>query len=117
MGARIVSSRGHVLADRARWATSGPERRKGLIGAPPLERGDGLILDRAYQVHTFRMSWPIDVVFCSREWEVRHVIRSMVPRRMSKFVFGGRYAIELPAGSVPDDVAGGDRLTVETASS
>ena len=113
MRARIVSGSGHVLADRARWAMSGPERRKGLIGSAPLETGEGLILDRAYQVHTFRMSWPIDVLFCSRDWEVRHVIRSMVPGRMSKFVLGGRYAIELPAGTLPSGMARGDRLIVE----
>jgi uncharacterized membrane protein (UPF0127 family) len=113
MPARIVSSEGHVLADRARWAISGSERRKGLIGAADLEPGEGLILDRAYQVHTFRMSWPIDVLFCTRDWEVRHLIRSMAPGRMSKFVLGGRYAIELPAGSVPHDVGRGDHLTVE----
>ena len=113
MPARIVSGSGHVLADRARWALSGPERRKGLIGAPPLRSGEGLILDRAYQVHTFRMSWPIDVLFCSRDWEVRHIIRSMVPGRMSKFVLRGRYAIELPAGTVPPGVGRGDRLVVE----
>jgi uncharacterized membrane protein (UPF0127 family) len=59
------------------------------------------------------MSWPIDVLFCNRDWEVRHIIRSMVPRRMSKFVLGGRYAIELPAGSVPPEVNRGDRLLVE----
>ena len=112
MHARIVSGSGHVLADRARWALSGPERRQGLIGAAPLEPGEGLILDRAYQVHTFRMSWPIDVLFCDRDWEVRHVIRSMVPRRMSKFVVRGRYAIELPAGSVPKVLGRGDRLVV-----
>jgi uncharacterized membrane protein (UPF0127 family) len=113
MQARIVSSDGHVIADRARWATSGPERRKGLIGAAPLEPGEGLILDRAYQVHTFRMSWPIDVLFCSRDWEVRHVIRSMVPGRMSKLVLRGRYAVELPAGSVPAGLGRGDRLVVK----
>ena len=116
MRAKIVSGAGYVLADRARWARSGPERRKGLIGAPPLEPGEGLILERAYQVHTFRMSWPIDVVFCDRQWEIRHLIRSMVPGRMSKFVFRGWYAIELPAGSMPADVSVGERLTVDEVS-
>jgi uncharacterized membrane protein (UPF0127 family) len=113
MPARIVSSGGHVLAESARWAISGRERRKGLIGAARLEPGEGLILDRAYQVHTFRMSWPIDVLFCTRDWEVRHLIRSMAPGRMSRFVLGGRFAIELPAGSVPHDVGRGDHLIVE----
>jgi hypothetical protein len=36
----------------------------------------------------------------------------MVPRRMSKFVVRGRYAIELPAGSVPKGLGRGDRLVV-----
>jgi uncharacterized membrane protein (UPF0127 family) len=113
MFARIVSDDGHLLADRARWAKSGPERRKGLIGSPPLEAGEGLIIDRAYQVHTFRMSFPIDVVFCSKSWEVKHIIRSMVPRRLSRLVLGARFAIELPAGSVPTSLSRGNRLIVE----
>jgi uncharacterized protein len=112
--ARITMDRtGRVLADRARWARTGMERRKGLIGSPTLEPGEGLIVDRSPQVHTFGMSWPIDVVFCTKSWTVKHIVRSMVPGRLSRVVLGARYAIELPAGAAGDDLQVGDRLEVE----
>jgi uncharacterized protein len=110
---RIAIQRtGRALADRARWARTGRERRKGLLGSPPLQPGDGLIIDRSPQIHTFRMSWPIDVVFCTSSWEIRHMVRSMVPGRLSRFVLGARYAIELPEGTLGEDVRIGDRLMV-----
>jgi len=110
----IVSSSGHILADRARWATTSKEKRRGLIGSAPLQPGEGLIIDRAFQVHTFGMSFPIDVIFCSKRWIVKHVVRSMPPRRISKLVPGARYALELPAGSAPVDLKPGDGLTHES---
>lgn len=58
------------------------------------------------------MRWPIDVVFCTKSWRVRHVVHSMAPARLSRVVLGARYAIELPAGAA-DDVRTGDRLSVE----
>ncbi len=81
------------------------------MGAPPPEPGEGLIIDYSPQVHTVRMACPIDVVFCTKSWRVRHVIHSMAPWRLSRVVLGARYAIELPAGAA-DDVRTGDRLVL-----
>jgi uncharacterized protein len=107
---RISAPDGTVLADRARWPKSGRERRKGLLGTSSLRSGEGIILERAYQVHTFGMSYPIDVVFCTKGWEVVHVVDSMKAQRLSRFVVRGFYAIELPAGTV--GVERGDHLDV-----
>lgn len=103
---------GAVLAERARWARTSRERRRGLIGAPPLKSGEGLIIDGGFQVHTFGMRFPIDVVFCDADWSVKHIVRSLGPRRITRVVFGARYAIELPAGSVPRGLVPKARLTV-----
>jgi hypothetical protein len=63
VGSRIVdSSSGCVLAADARWARSRKERRIGLIGSNPLNTGEALIIVGGFQVHTFRMTFPIDVV-------------------------------------------------------
>jgi uncharacterized protein len=107
---RISASDGRVLADRARWPQTGRERRKGLLGTSSLSAGEGVILERAYQVHTFGMSYPIDVVFCTKDWEVVHVVDSMKTQRLGRFVLRGYYAVELPAGTA--SVARGDRLDV-----
>jgi uncharacterized membrane protein (UPF0127 family) len=113
MGSRIVdSSSGYVLAADARWARSRKERRIGLIGSDPLNNGEGLIIVGGFQVHTFQMTFPIDVVFCNKAWTVKHVEHSMVPGRMSRIVWGARYAIELPSGSVPKEVIPGAQLII-----
>lgn len=108
----MVGSSGRIIADRVGWARSFRERSKGLIGRPPLGDGEALVLEPGSQVHTWRMAYPIDVVFCDRDWNVRHIVRSMAPRRMSKFVLGSRYVIELPAGAVPQELEPGTQLKV-----
>lgn len=82
------------------------ERIRGLRGRPPLQQGHALIIPRARQVHTFGMTYPIDVVFCDSKWKVRHVASVMQPGRISKWVWGAYYAIELPAGRAGDLVVG-----------
>lgn len=110
---QISASSGTVLADRARWPKTGRERRRGLLGTESLDPGDGIILERAYQVHTFGMAYAIDVVFCSKDWRVLHVVHSMPPARLGRFVFRGFYAIEIPEGTA--SVERGDRLEVKQA--
>lgn len=110
---RISASSGAVLAERARWPKTGRERRKGLLGTTSLDQGDGIILERAYQIHTFGMAYAIDVAFCSKDWRVLHVVHSMPPGRLSRFVFRGFYAIEVPVGAAA--VERGDRLEVTQA--
>jgi uncharacterized membrane protein (UPF0127 family) len=107
-----VACSGHVLANEAQWARTMTERRRGLIGSPPLKAGQALIIIGGWQVHTFRMDFPIDVVFCNKKWIVKHVVNEMAPSRVSRVVIGARYAIELPAGSVPETLGRGTRLIV-----
>jgi uncharacterized protein len=108
----VVESSGRIIADRVTWARSFRERSKGLIGRPSLRNGEALVIERGAQIHTWRMTYPIDVVFCDRSWVVRHIVRSMRPRRMTRLVLGSRYVIELPAEAVADEVEKGTRLSV-----
>jgi uncharacterized protein len=96
----MLSTRsGRVLAEHLRWARSPAARRRGLLGAPQLEAGEALVIAGAPQVHTFGMRYPIDVLFCSSDWTVLHVVHSMKPRRVSRWVRRARYAVEMPAGA------------------
>ncbi|MGH2749857.1 MAG: DUF192 domain-containing protein [Actinomycetota bacterium] len=108
----VVESSGRIIAREVRWARTLAERTRGLIGAPPPKDGEALVISPALQVHTFRMSYPIDVVFVGRDWRVRHVVRAMKQRRLSRFVTRSRYVIELASGSLPDEVAPGTQLRV-----
>ncbi|MPZ70466.1 MAG: DUF192 domain-containing protein [Actinobacteria bacterium] len=107
----VVERTGKVLAVRVRWAGSSRERRRGLLDGPPLEGDEGLVIPGAFQVHTFGMTYPIDVVFCSRAWIVKRVVRNMPPGRISR-PSAARYAVELTGGRA-SAVRVGDRLVVD----
>lgn len=79
---------------------------KGAIRHPPLGPGEALVIPRARQVHTFGMTYALDVIFCDDRWRVRHVDRALQPRRITKWVFGSRYVIEMPGGKAGDVVPG-----------
>jgi uncharacterized membrane protein (UPF0127 family) len=109
----VVEPSGRILADRVPWARTPAERVRGLVGSAPLESGEALVITRGYQVHTFFMSYPIDVVFCDGAWNVRRVVAAMPPRRITGWVRRSRFVIELPAGAAGDDVRPGVRLIVD----
>jgi uncharacterized membrane protein (UPF0127 family) len=90
---------GAVLADKLTWARRPFERTRGLLGRPPLRPGEALVIEPGAQVHTIGMGYEIDVVFCDRGWTVLHVVHALPPWRITRWVRGARYAIELPAGA------------------
>jgi uncharacterized membrane protein (UPF0127 family) len=101
-----------MLAERIRWARSAMDRARGLIGSP-LGADEALIIVPASQVHTFFVG-AIDVVFCDHGWRVLHVVSPMPPRRVTKWVRGARYVVELNPG-VAAGVAVGDELELVEA--
>ena len=100
---------GVVLSTSERWASSVPERMRGLKEDQPLQPGRALIIPRARQVHTFGMNEPIDVLFCDHGWQVIYAVPMMKPRRITRWVSPAYYVIEL-AGGRAGDVVPGDRL-------
>lgn len=98
---------GGVLAERIVWARSWRSRLRGLL-ASTLAPGEALILEPGKQVHTFFMSYPIDVVFCDARDRVVSVT-SMRPWRVSRWVGNSAYIVELPFGTAAEVVVG-DRL-------
>jgi uncharacterized membrane protein (UPF0127 family) len=104
-----VHATGQMIADRVKWARTPATRVRGILGRGLLS-GEALIIDGGRQIHTFGLREAIDVVFCDRDWTVLHVVRSMKPLRMSRWVRRARFVIELRAGSLPDDLKTGDAL-------
>ena len=89
-------------------------RGKGLLGGRVLEPGHALVLEPAKQVHTIGLRYPIDVVFCTRDWEVLHVVENMRPLRVGRLVARAHFVVELPGGAVRGALSPGDRLVVES---
>jgi uncharacterized protein len=105
---------GEVISSRIGWARTPVERARGLLGRPPLGPDEALVLERASQVHTFGMRYPIAVVFCDASWSVLHMIPSLRPWRISRWVRGARVTIELPIDRTIQ-IQVGDRLAIESS--
>jgi uncharacterized membrane protein (UPF0127 family) len=107
-------TRGESLVTHGRVADNMWTRLKGLIGSPPLEPGEGLLIAPCQSIHTHFMGFPIDVLYVDRENQVVGLHRSLPPWRFGSFHRRARFVIELPAGTL--EATGtevGDRLSVE----
>lgn len=86
---------GEVLAAAEQPATR-RGRAKGLLGREAID--GALVLRPCRQVHTFRMRFPIDVVWCAEDGRVVR-IATLEPGRISRPVLGARFVIEAAAGA------------------
>ena len=114
MAERLIHVRTQeVMADRIAWAIRWDQRARGLIGNRPLQNGGALVIARGRQVHTFGVASEIDVIFCDEHWDVLKVISPMPRRRVTRWVAGTRWTVELPAGRATS-VRIGDALRIES---
>lgn len=113
----VATIDGRVIATAVRRATSPLDRMRGLLGSNRLRAGDALVLEPARQVHTFGMRYPIDVVFCDARGVVVHLVRSLKPWRMTRWVGRARWALELPGGTLDDQPVRGSLVTLPSSPS
>lgn len=108
-----VTRNGDRVCPNCLVARSPLTRMKGLLGRRTLSWDEGLWLEPASSVHTWFMSFPIDVVFVDRELRVVRIVESLPPWRMAA-KRGARSVLELPAGAaVRRGLAEGDGLRLE----
>lgn len=77
-------------------ARSRAARRRGLIGTNGVGRGKGLLL-KGKQVHTFGMSYSIDVVHLAGDGSILKVT-TMRPFRLGRWRRRAKWILELDAG-------------------
>lgn len=92
-------SKGQILAQRAKVASSLLSRLKGLLGTNTLPVGDGLWLKPCRSVHTWFMRYPIDVVFLNAEGSVLSG-STLAPWVFSRWERRAIGVLELPAGTL-----------------
>jgi uncharacterized membrane protein (UPF0127 family) len=109
----LVNARsGSVLAENVETAFDSRTRRLGLLGRSELPAGAALVLAPCNAVHTFRMPFPIDVVFVARDGRVTKIVRRLAAWRAAAS-FSAFATIELRAGAIDAlDLGVGDRLVV-----
>ncbi|MBN1334481.1 MAG: DUF192 domain-containing protein [Deltaproteobacteria bacterium] len=107
-------TRSTILAARASRVDKVWGRMRGLLGAPPLAPGEGMILDPCRSVHTFFLGYSIDVVFVARDGRVVGIVPGLRPWRLSGWFGDARAAVELPSGTTATTgTVAGDLLGLE----
>ena len=72
---------------------------RGLLGRPPLQAGQGLLIAPCPSVHTFGMRYALDLVYLDPEGQVLKLVRELKPWRMSSCPHA-HATLELPAGAI-----------------
>lgn len=107
----VNTTRGTQLASHVGLTTTALERLRGLLGTA--HPGEGLVLEPCASVHMFGMAYPLDIIFADQAAVVRRVVAELRPWRMTGWVRGARYAIELPAGTASrTGTVPGDQLEI-----
>jgi len=75
------------------------ERMKGLLGSPPLNAGEGLLIKPCSAIHTCAMPYPIDLIFMDNKWSIIKTVTSLKPWRIAAAP-AASMVLELPAGSL-----------------
>jgi uncharacterized protein len=93
---------GVVVATSVGVAASFPQRLRGLLARPPLQRDQGLLLLECDSVHTAGMRYPIDVAFLDADGRVVRSISGLRPWRVGLGGPAATHALELPAGCLDE---------------
>lgn len=75
------------------------ERMRGLLGHPPLEQEQGLLIIPCSSIHTFFMHYSIDLVFLNKHWQIKKLVPALKPWRMA-WGPGAAMVLEMQAGTI-----------------
>lgn len=102
---------GDCIVERAMLAVNPLERMRGLLGRPPINAGQAMVLTRCGAVHTCGMGYPIDVLFLDKGWRVVAVRHRVAPWRMAHCLRAST-TVEIAAGEAQKlSLQTGDELT------
>jgi uncharacterized membrane protein (UPF0127 family) len=107
-------TRNQPLITQGRLANTFWLRLRGLLGASPLQKGEGLILAGEKSIHTLFMKFPIDVVYVDKNYKIIRADANMAPYRLGPFVAQSAYVLEMPTGTIANTATEtGDQLKFE----
>ncbi|MCR3956868.1 MAG: DUF192 domain-containing protein [Gudongella sp.] len=108
MASRMMVN-GMVVLEKIIMADTYTKRLQGLLGRKGLEDKEGMMIVPCNSIHTYRMKFPIDVLFVDRDNIVVKVLRDFRPGRMGPFVFKSHFVMEAEAGTFAG-IEKGDKL-------
>lgn len=89
-----------VLADKAKVANTFLTRLVGLLNRSSLDKGEALILDPSYAIHTLFMRFTIDAMFLDKNNKVIGLIHAIQPFRFSPAFYKSVLTIEFPENTL-----------------
>jgi hypothetical protein len=108
------TARNTILGETIEVASTAAQKVRGLLGRECLEDGQGLLFKGCSSLHTFFMSFPIDIVFTDRNGRVLKAAGEVKPFKLVAAPLRAYYAIELPAGAIARSLTReGDVLTFD----
>ncbi len=75
-------------------------RLRGLLGRPPLDEGEGLLLVPCRSIHMLGMTFALDVAFLNTRGEVIALYHELPSGSRTRWHKHARYALELAAGTL-----------------
>jgi hypothetical protein len=104
-----------VVSDNCHFANTVLKRMVGLLNRGQFGKGEGLLLDRCYGIHTFGMRFPIDVLFLDKDLHVIRAVKALPPHRTC-IVRKSVYVLEVPVGALDTSrTEEGDQIQIRTA--
>lgn len=100
-----------IVCSKVEIALSFFARLVGLIPKRDIPLDYCLMIPGCISVHTFFMSFDIDVVFVDSKFNVIDIVR-LKPWRISKFYFSSENVFEFKADFVYDKISIGDKLAL-----
>lgn len=108
------ATRGVLLGAEIIVAGDSRTRRTGLLKHKRLDPGQGLWIVPCEAVHTFGMTFPIDVLFLSRSKKILKIRPGMMRRKIA-ICLRAHSVLELPAGTLQQTgTLPGDQLEFES---
>ena len=105
-------TRNTLLGQRVTLASGWWSRLRGYLGRSEPNQGEGILLVHCNGIHTFGMTFDLDVVFLDERGRVLELCRSLRPWRMPVRVSKAVYVLEVPEGTINSSgTQVGDELT------
>jgi uncharacterized membrane protein (UPF0127 family) len=93
-------TRGTLLGVNVDLADSWWSRLRGFLMRPEPRAGEGILLTPCNAIHTWGMEYELDIIFLDASGRVLKVLEKVPPRTTPARVVGGRYVLEVPAGTI-----------------
>lgn len=82
-GQLVEQNSGRCLVPHVMRTSNALERMQGLLGRPPLNQNQALLLIPCNAVHTFAMGYALDLIYLNRDWTIRKRVDNIPPWHLS----------------------------------